>query len=163
MAIALIIIKVFFIYLLADFATGIFHFYADNYGEMDGKFLTNSVNLLLIHHIEPEKIATQNYWELTGGVYKFSFIIFPISLMLLGFHWEILLFLIISAQANIVHKWSHSSNDKTPVFAKVLQKINLIQNKRHHQNHHMANFHKNYCVMTPYVNPFLENFFSGKG
>jgi hypothetical protein len=161
MALAVLVLKILFIYLMADFATGVFHFYADNYGVMDGKFLRNSVNLLLIHHIEPEKIASLTYWELTGGVYKFAFIIFPISLVF-GFHWEILVFLLISAQANVVHKWSHSRSEDTPSIAKFLQKFKLIQGKRQHQYHHIAGFENNYCVMSPYMNPILESVYFWK-
>lgn len=155
MVILVVIFKVFFIYLMADFATGIFHFYADQFGQINGKFMSKSVNLLLLHHVEPGKILTQTYWELTRGVYKFATIIFPVSLFF-GFSWEFLLFLIISAQANIVHRWSHYNYESTPFLAKLLFRINMIQGRTHHAIHHRDGFNSYYCVMSPFLNPILE-------
>ena len=94
MLIVFVVLKVILIYLAADLATGIFHFYVDNYGKMDSKYLTVSINGLLIHHDFPRKMVNQSYWDLTKGVYKIGSLIFILSLFF-GFHWEILLFILI--------------------------------------------------------------------
>ena len=153
--VAVVILKIIFLLLLADFFTGVFHFMVDRYGRVDGPYMTHSVNLLLAHHDHPRRILYQTYWELTGGVYKASFIIFPVSLIF-GFHWEILVFLLFSANGNIIHKWAPQTKANTQSFIKLLQKTRLIQSRSHHSRHHSGAFNHNFCVMTNVVNPILQ-------
>jgi len=151
----MILIKIVLLYLLADFVTGLFHFLVDRYGKMNGRYMTKSVNLLLIHHEEPRKIISQTYWEITGGVYKISLLIFCISLMW-GFNWELLIFLLFCSNGNMIHKWSHQQKSKTSFIIRFLQKFKLIQTQSHHSKHHIGHFNKNYCVMTIFINPILH-------
>jgi hypothetical protein len=158
----MIVLKIIVLILLADFATGIFHFYADRYGVMNSKFLTNSINGLLIHHHDPRKMLELSYWNLTKGVYIFGCIVFLISL-LFGFYWEVLFFVLVSAQANLIHKWSHQFDDETPKIAQYLQKLSIIQHKNHHLNHHNGRYDGYYCVMTNFWNPILEKMYFWEG
>jgi hypothetical protein len=158
----MIVLKIILLILLADFATGVFHFYADRYGIMDGKFLTSSINGLLIHHFEPRKMLELSYWNLTKGVYIFGSILFLVSLVF-GFHWEVLFFVLVSAQANLIHKWSHQMDEEIPIFAKYLQNLKIIQDKNHHVNHHDGKYEGYYCVMTNYCNPILEKIYFWEG
>jgi hypothetical protein len=150
----MIALKVIFLFLLADLGTGIFHFAADTYGKEDGKFMTQSVNFLLVHHNEPRKILEQSYWELTGGVYKVAILVFPISL-LLGFSWELLLFLLFSANGNMIHKWAHQIKDNRSALVVIMQNLRLIQNPKQHMKHHDGYFNQNFCVMSNFLNPIL--------
>jgi hypothetical protein len=137
--------------LLAEVATGIFHFFVDQYGSMQGRFMKKPVNFLLLHHTAPHKIVAQSYWELTGGVYKIASIIFGIRL-LFGVHWELLLFLGCCTNGNMIHRWSHQRKSETAVLVRNLQRFKIIQNKEHHN----GAFNKNYCVMTNAMNPILH-------
>lgn len=158
MLIVFVVLKVILIYLAADLATGIFHFYVDNYGKMDSKYLTVSINGLLIHHDFPRKMVNQSYWDLTKGVYKIGSLIFILSLFF-GFHWEILLFILISAQSNIIHKWSHQTESETSMIVRTLQKLNIVQNQKQHLNHHNGQYDGYFCVMTNLLNPFLKKIY----
>lgn len=154
----MILIKIIVLFLLADLVTGVFHFAVDRYGVIDGKHLTKSVNLLLLHHKNPRKIIFQSYWEITGGVYKISGLIFCLSLIW-GVSWELLLFLLFSSNGNMIHKWSHQRKSETPYTILCLQKLKLIQDQKHHNKHHTASFDHNYCVMTNYLNPILHRIY----
>jgi hypothetical protein len=151
----LIVLKSIVLFLLADFATGIFHFFVDQYGSMHGRFMKKSVNFLLLHHTAPHKIVAQSYWELTGGVYKIASVIFGVSL-LFGVHWELFLFLLFCANGNMIHQWSHQRKSEAAVLVRNLQRFKIIQNKEHHNQHHNGGFSKNYCVMTNAMNPILH-------
>jgi hypothetical protein len=151
----LIVLKSIVRCLLADFATGLFHFFVDQYGNMHGRFMKKSVNFLLLHHTAPHKIVSQSYWELTGGVYKIASVIFGVSL-LFGVHWELLLFLLFCANGNMIHRWSHQRKSKISFLVRNLQRFKIIQNKEHHNHHHNGAFNKNYCVMTNAMNPILH-------
>jgi len=151
----LLFIKIIGLILLADFLTGVFHFYVDKYAVMDSKYLTVSINGLLIHHDFPRKMVGQSYWDLTKGVYKIGGAIFLISLFF-GFYWEVLFFILVSAQANLIHKWSHQDKTETSIIVYYLQKFCIIQNKKHHLKHHNGHYDGYYCVMTNICNPLLQ-------
>jgi plasmanylethanolamine desaturase len=151
----MLFLKICCLVLLADFLTGLFHFYVDKYAVMDSKYLTVSINGLLIHHDFPQKMVSQSYWELTKGVYKIGGVIFLFSLFF-GLHWELLFFILVSAQANLIHKWSHLNKQETPIIVNYLQKFYIIQNKKHHLKHHNGKYDEYYCVMTNICNPLLQ-------
>ena len=154
----MIAIKIVILFLFADLATGIFHFLVDQYGVMNGKVMTKSVNFLLLHHDDPQNIVTQTYWQLNGRVYIASFFIFGISLFF-GFYWELLLFLLFCSNGNMIHKWSHFKKSKTPVIISQLQRLKIIQDHDHHIKHHNGLFNANYCVMSNILNPILERIY----
>jgi hypothetical protein len=151
----LIVLKSIVRCLLADFATGIFHFFVDQYGSMQGKFMTKSVNFLLLHHTAPHKIVAQSYWELTGGVYKIASVIFGVSLFF-EVHWELLLFLLFCANGNMIHRWSHQRKSEAAVLLRNLQRFKSIQSREQHHQNHKGAFNKNDCVMTNAINPILH-------
>ncbi|TXE11210.1 fatty acid desaturase CarF family protein [Algoriphagus aquimarinus] len=151
----MLILKITFLILLADFLTGLIHFYVDQYAVMDSKYLTVSINGLLIHHNFPRKMVSQSYWDLTNGVYKIGGAIFFISLFS-GFYWELLFFILVSAQANLIHKWAHQDQSETSIIVYYLQKFYIIQNKKQHLKHHNGHYDGNYCVMTNICNPLLQ-------
>lgn len=158
----MILIKIFIIILLADLATGMFHFYVDQYAEMNPRYFAAPINGLLIHHEFPLKMVDLSYWNLTKGVYLVGGIIFIFSLVI-GFSWELLLFVCISAQANLIHKWSHQIESKRPLLALILQRFYVIQQPRHHLQHHNGKYDQYYCVMTNFCNPILEKIKFWKG
>lgn len=151
----MILLKILFLILLTDFITGFVHFILDQYGKPDAKFFKNAIKINLSHHDNPRKMVKRSYWQLTRDSYILGAIIFPISLIW-GFHWEILFVLVLGAQANIIHKWAHQTKKENFLFVTFLQKLRIIQNKRHHKNHHRRPFDTYFCVMTNFWNPILE-------
>jgi ubiquitin-conjugating enzyme E2 variant len=158
----MIVIKIIALILLADFATGIFHFYVDTYGVMNSRYLTVSINGLLVHHDSPKLMTEQSYWDLTKGVYKIGAVIFFASLFF-GFYWELLFFLLVSAQANIIHKWAHQNKSKNLKIVNLLQRLYIIQTRKHHLHHHNGRYDGYYCVMTNVLNPVLKKLLFWEG
>ena len=158
----MIVIKIIALILLADFATGLFHFYVDKYGVMNSKYLSVSINGLLIHHDSPKLMTEQSYWELTKGVYKIGAVIFLVSLFF-NFHWELLFFLLVSAQANMIHKWAHQHKSTNLKIVNYLQMLHIIQTRKHHLHHHNGRYDGYYCVMTNVLNPILKTIFFWEG
>jgi hypothetical protein len=141
--------------LLADFVTGRFHFFVDQYGSMHGKFMKKPVHFLLLQHTAPHKMVAQLHWELTGGVYKIGSVIFGIRLWF-GVHWELLLFLLFCANGNRMHRWSQQIKSEAAVLVRNLQRFKIIQSKEHHSQHHTSAFNKNDCVMTNTMHPIVH-------
>jgi hypothetical protein len=123
---------------------------------MHGKFMTKSVNFLLLHHTAPHKMVAQSHWELRGSVYKIASVIFGVFL-LFGVHWELLLFLGCCANGNRIHRWSHQRKNEAAFLVRNVQRFKSIQHKEHHQQHHKGAFNKNYCVITNTMHPIAHS------
>ncbi|WP_235292583.1 fatty acid desaturase family protein [Portibacter lacus] len=158
----MIILKIVVIILMADLLTGFFHFLLDQYGKPDARFFKNAIKINLAHHENPRLMVDRTYWQLTKDSYYIGIALFAISL-LWGFHWEIALLLIVGAQANILHKWAHMKRSEKSILIHFLQKIKVLQNKRHHGNHHRKPFDSYFCVMTNFWNPILERIYFWEG
>jgi ubiquitin-conjugating enzyme E2 variant len=158
----MIILKILAIILIADFLTGFFHFLLDQYGRPDARFFKNAIEINLAHHESPRRMVDRGYWALTKDSWAIGLVIFGISLFW-GFHWEVLLFVLIGAQANIIHKWSHMKQSEKPFLVDHLQRFRIIQHKRHHGRHHRKPFDSYFCVMTNFWNPILERIYFWEG
>jgi hypothetical protein len=151
----LILVKSIVRSLLADFATGIFHFFVDQYGSMHGRFMKKPIHFLWLQHTALHKRVAQSYWELTGGVYKIASVIFGVC-VLFGVHWELLLFLGCCANGNRVHRWSQQRRSEASFLVRNVQRFKSIQNKEQHHQHHKGAFNKNDYVATNTMHPILH-------
>jgi ubiquitin-conjugating enzyme E2 variant len=59
------------------------------------------------------------------------------------------------ALANEFHFWAHRP-DLAPRFAQALRVIGLVQSRRHHARHHAAPHDRCYCILTAWLNPWLD-------
>lgn len=151
----MLVFKILLVILLADFFTGFVHFVLDQYGNPEKKILQNAVLINLAHHANPRKMVSRGYWYLTKDSYKIGAVIFLISLIF-GFHWEILLFVLIGANTNIIHKWSHQTSRENPWLVRMLQKLYILQTRKQHGYHHRRPYETHFCILTNLLNPILE-------
>jgi len=155
----MIILKLIALTLLIDFITGFVHFLLDQYGSPESKYFKNAIKINLAHHDDPRLMLTRSYWELTKDSWKIAFVVFPIATLIWGFHWELAYVLIIGANTNIFHRWSHSKKSEKPRIATFLQKIKVLQGKRQHSQHHRKPFDTYFCIITNFWNPILEKIY----
>jgi hypothetical protein len=141
--------------LLADFATGNFPFFVDQYGGMQGRFMKKPVHFLWLQRTALHKMVVASHWELRGTVYKIASVIFGIRL-LFGVHWELFLFLGCCANGNRIHQWSHQRKSEAAVLVRNLQRFKSIQHKEHHNQHHKGAFNKNDGVTTNTMHPIIH-------
>lgn len=151
LSIIFIIIKLVASLLIADFVTGMFHWLEDTYNIPFGDILCHN----RLHHIKPYEMTKYTTLEtITSTLY------FAIPLMLLNYFFIksqiMMISLVFMTFANQIHKLSHYPTkmikSKTIHF---LQRTGIFQSKSHHHIHHSETT-KYYCVMTNYLNPFLE-------
>lgn len=157
LVVVLISVKVFLLWILADFITGIVHWWQDTYGNPNwpiiGKYV---VEPNLIHHKNPRNLLKGNYWYRVSTSIVAALVIGP-TLWFVGWHsWEMIICLIFSSQGNEVHAISHRTDKENGRFFVFLQKFGIIQRRKTHGWHHSAPYDTNFCVMTEYLNPFLN-------
>jgi plasmanylethanolamine desaturase len=157
MEILLVIIKVIGLVLAADFITGTVHFLLDQYGSPEtpiiGKYV---IDRNARHHQDPRQIVESSYLKLTWTSWLLGTIIVAASYYLGILNWEIVFTMVYGANANMIHKWTHQTKKENGKFVGFLQKIKLVQSRKHHGWHHKAPFDVNYCILTDWLNPILD-------
>lgn len=143
--------------ILADFAAGVVHWLEDAYGSED----TPVVGALLIrpnivHHHCPRYFTRLSWWQSSWDLLLLGALIIGGAAWADLLTWHVWLFVLLSVNANQVHKWSHMSRGEVgPVVAK-LQDWRILLTPRQHALHHTDPKNTYYCPITNLVNPALE-------
>jgi hypothetical protein len=147
------------IIMLADFVAGLVHWLEDAYGSED----TPVVGQLLIkpnivHHHHPRFFTKLSWWQSSWDLLLVGAAILGVALWMGALSWHVGLFVVISVNANQVHKWSHMTRAEVGPVVAFLQDIRVLQTPRHHALHHTDPKNTYYCPVTNLVNPLLETF-----
>ncbi len=141
-----------FAWLSADFLSGLVHWFADTWGDLEWPILGNLfIRSFKEHHIDPASI-TRHDWIETNGANFFA----GIFLLLLAFFFQsrlglyFILLNIFIIFTNQVHKWAHQKS--VPSLVRSLQKIGLILNPIQHAKHHKKPFDLYYCITSGKLN-----------
>lgn len=141
---------------IADFVSGIVHWWEDRYGNPDWPVIGHTIRMNQEHHINPRFFLCGNIWTRNREV-------FGIGIVFLGLFWALgwLNLVTVSAVlfgvwANEIHACAHRSPKENSRWVGLIQKTGLMQSHKHHAAHHRRAKNTNYCVMTNYVNPVLE-------
>ena len=153
----LVLLQVLLCVWVADFVSGFVHWLEDAYGHEElpvlGSLVTQRNNL---HHKDPSAFARFGWWH---GSWLLHLIAGAVGLALwaLGlFTWQVALVLVIGANANHLHKWAHRSRRRNGPVVTWLQDVQVLQSQRHHARHHRGSERTHYCVVTPHLNPLLD-------
>lgn len=149
--------QAFGIVMLADFVAGVVHWLEDAYGSED----TPVVGPLLIkpnivHHHFPRHFTKLSWWQSSWDL------VIPAALLLAagwwwGFlSWQLWLFVILSVNANQVHKWAHRTRKENGPIVSFFQDIRVLQTPHQHALHHTDPKNTYYCPITNVLNPVLE-------
>lgn len=148
---------VFLIITVADFYSGLLHWFLDTYGNPQWKFVGKLlVAPALKHHECPRDLVKPSYWQRNKVRYLFALILCSIAYIIGTDVWMIIIFFIFASHTSEFHAISHRSEKENGKFITFLQKLRLIQTKRHHAWHHKAPHECNYCVITNWLNPILD-------
>ena len=156
-----IAVSVVLAYVLADFVSGVFHWFADRFGTTRTPLLGKMfIRPFREHHADPEAITRHDFIETNGNNCLVSAPLLAATWFLLPaapgpllrlFVMSTALFLSVSVLAtNQFHKWAHMA--EPPTLARILQSARLILTRAHHEIHHVAPFNTHYCITTGWFN-----------
>jgi hypothetical protein len=139
-------------WLAADFMSGFWHWLEDRYFDTEwpviGQYIAKPNQL---HHAQPAAFTKGSYW------YRNYTTIVPAmtvgSLAALCECWMLTLVCAMVSQANEIHSWAHQRCNSV---IRLFQETGVIQSPNHHGQHHHDPFEIKYCVMTNWLNPFLD-------
>ena len=152
-------------YALADFVSGVTHWFCDTFFDSETPIIGQSViQPFRDHHTYPQMITQYKFVEQdTSGF----FIMLPVLAYLLlqdfqtfattGSMFGACFFAGLSIGlflTNIFHKWAHADHVSRPV--KVLQKAGLILAPARHRQHH-RDYLRGFCVTSGWLNPILDS------
>lgn len=150
-----IIVSLVFCLLIADFASGFFHWAEDTWlprGTIFDKFITEPN---IEHHRSPGKMKFNSYWTTNAVTMTLAGIVTLICI-LCGVHaWQVYVTLAIASQSNQFHKWGHMR--EVPGWVAFLQKYGILQSVAHHGIHHKSPYAVRFCTTTEFLNPALDN------
>jgi len=161
-----VILTILSAWLLADFLSGLFHWYEDRLLIEPSRFkLIEQIRIdNELHHVQPYAM-TRLPW--VDNIYQSVYVASPVSLCLslAGAPVVISLAILFLGFANLVHRWAHIHPKKLNRFIRFMQSLGLFICFDHHNSHHFSegtgritkeNSTSHYCVMTCWLNPILD-------
>ena len=151
-------------YLIADFASGLVHWFCDTFFE-EG---TPVLGKLLIqpfreHHRDPEAMTRHGFFELNGNNCLAMIPLLSIALWAEGpiaasaasqFAYSFLFTVALTIFAtNQFHQWAHAQ--KPPAVARWLQRCGIILKPERHDRHH-RDFNREFCMTSGWMNSLLD-------
>lgn len=143
-------------WLLADLVTGTFHWWEDNFGSEDwpvvGPWIIRPNRL---HHRAPLAFTRHGFMERNRASIVTAAIAGIVLTLLFGPALWISSLALGGALTNEVHRYAHQPSNAGPWLG-MLQQIGIIQSPREHARHHRPPYDRNFCILTDWLNPVLE-------
>lgn len=152
----LVVIKLFFTVILADLFSGFVHWLEDVYAKPGMPLVHRIAVENELHHTEPRAFLKKNWWQSSWDSILAGVVILIGAWQLSLLSWSLVLFTVLSANANQIHKWTHQNIQERPKLVTLLQQYKILQTTRHHAKHHSGEKNTHYCVITNLLNPVLE-------
>lgn len=155
----MILLEIFVWILITDLFTGIMHWLEDTYGNPDSKnkwIIDNIVTPNHEHHKYPRKLLQNSFFNRIKLSFQIALSLGVIFYFLGILCWQTIFFLTYAFLTNEIHSWAHRTEKENGKIITLIQKTGLLQSRRHHGFHHSKPYTSNYCILTNYLNPFLE-------
>ncbi len=141
--------------LIADFLTGVVHWFEDTYGLPSWPWLGASViEPNIRHHEHPVEFTMRSVIYRNYQVFLSALGAIAIAWLTGWLGWQIALTIALASLGNEVHAWSH----KRPRWwiVRLLQDMKLLISPEQHAKHHRRPYDTNFCTLTNVLNPLLD-------
>ncbi|HJW55789.1 MAG TPA: fatty acid desaturase CarF family protein [Burkholderiaceae bacterium] len=143
--------------LFADFVSGLVHWAIDKYTHVETPFIGRLVACANVeHHRNPRAFVRRTWWQSSWDLVVFSLLFVVVCWWTKTLSWQLAFFASLLANVNQIHKWTHRTPSENGSFITILQRMRLVQSRRHHAQHHRGNAQTRFCVLTDFVNPLLD-------
>ncbi|XP_015080635.1 fatty acid desaturase 4, chloroplastic [Solanum pennellii] len=146
-------------YIVADLASGIYHWGIDNYGNAESPVFGAQIDAFQGHHKWPWTITrrefSNNLHSLARAV---TFTVLPINIFCndpttLAFVGVCSGCIMFSQQ---FHSWAHGTKSKLPSIVLALQDAGVLVSREQHADHHRVPYNNNYCIVSGIWNSILD-------
>lgn len=144
-------------WLLADFITGLVHWWEDAYAQAEWPVLGPLVaEPNLLHHRDPRAMTRLPWWKNVDVPVAAGGIALGVLAAFHALSWPLVLAILLAAFTNLVHRWAHQSPAENGRVISWMQEKGLIQSRAQHALHHRWPRKTHYCPLTNALNPVLE-------
>lgn len=141
----------------ADFLAGLVHWAEDAYARPGLPLVDKIARENLEHHARPRAFVKKSWLSSSWDLLMLGTLILGTAALTHHLNSWLVLFVVLTVNANQIHKWAHSNRQETPRFIRNLQQWQILQGPRQHGKHHAGERNSHYCVITNYLNPVLES------
>ena len=157
MKVIALVMEIIVVILIADFVSGLVHWMEDTFWTEKTPILGSwIVKPNVLHHSDGSAFTRNSWLKSSWDLLLAGVLILGSATALHLLSWQVWLFVLLSVNANQIHKWSHSSPAKVPLLVRLLQRSHLLQGPKHHGAHHRGGKNTAYCVLTEVLNPLLD-------
>jgi sterol desaturase/sphingolipid hydroxylase (fatty acid hydroxylase superfamily) len=143
-------------WLVADFLSGVFHWWQDRLTSprwrIIGPWLIEPSRL---HHRQPRAFLAGSFLRRNGPAFALVVGVGAAWLALFGPTIALASAIVGGALTTQVHYWTHRPSIVGP-FLRVLQETGVLQSPKHHAGHHRPPQDRRYCALTDWLNPTLD-------
>lgn len=146
-------------YVLADLATGIYHWGIDNYGDAETPVFGSQIDAFQGHHKRPRTIARRQFANNIHALARpATFALAPLLLLPSHAYVDCFLsvFLACVVYSQQFHAWAHTEKKEVPQLVVGLQEMGLLVSRKMHGAHHRPPYDINYCIVSGLWNPLLD-------
>ena len=152
-----IVVQLILLVLAADFMGGVFHWAEDSYGTEKTPFWGPVfVRPNILHHADPAAMMRKHWLPNNAPLFGVSIAILLVAWALDALSWQVLVFAVFGAFNQQAHRFAHTPSVRLPGFIRVLRRLHVLQDARHHWRHHRPPHRTHFCVLTPLMNPMLD-------
>lgn len=148
-------------YISADFASAVYHWAVDNYGDGNTPLVGRQIAAFQGHHQRPWTITEREFCNNVHLVFKPA--LFVAAPLLLAAPHTPLAWNVWASTATLLvclsqqfHAWSHMKKSELPAAVVALQDAGLLIGRKEHGAHHKAPFVAKYSIVSGWVNPWLD-------
>lgn len=152
----MLMLKMLFTVLLADFTSGLVHWLEDAYARPGMPLFGRIAEENLRHHAQPRAFLAKSWWESSNDLLLLGLLALLVATLTDTLSPWLLVFVVLTVNANQVHKWAHRGPRENPALVTWLQKYRILQTPREHARHHRGRKDSHYCVLGNGLNPILE-------
>lgn len=153
----MVLLQILLCILITNFISGVGHWWQDAYSNPKWPVVGQIVaQANLDHHASPRKFL-KNSWLLRNSTpLVLAALIGLLFWVLGGLTWQVALVLLLLSLINEFHAFSHRTYKESGRLVVALQRIGLLQSRKHHGWHHRAPYDCHYCILTNWLNPLLD-------
>ncbi|XP_075477668.1 fatty acid desaturase 4-like 2, chloroplastic [Primulina tabacum] len=146
-------------YVLADLASGVYHWGIDNYGSRGTPVFGVQIEGFQGHHKWPWVITRRQFANNLHSLAKGTiFTVLPINFIcddptIMGFVSVCSGCIMFSQQ---FHAWAHTTKSKLPPLVVALQDAGVLVSRSQHAAHHRTPYNNNYCIVSGIWNEILD-------
>ncbi|XP_073003375.1 fatty acid desaturase 4, chloroplastic-like [Typha latifolia] len=147
-------------YLVADLATGVYHWAIDNYGDASTPVFGSQIEAFQGHHKYPSTITKRQFANNLHALARVAAFVVPAADALAGGHAGAHAFVGTCAGCVVLsqqfHAWAHEKRGRLPAAVAAMQEARVLVSRTEHAAHHREPYDGNYCIVSGAWNRVLD-------